>query len=249
MRIAIIEDNPVHRQLIMDLVVNWQATGDPSGEVREFPSAQAFLFAAEDEPFDLLLVDIMMPDMSGMELAKKLRLANNRTLIVFLTAEASFVFEGYKVEALDYLLKPVNKKELEKVLDRAKLQCKREPAKILVETPDGYQSLELSRIIYLEAQDKEIVFYLHSETPTPEQLRIRATLQTWIEKIEESLEPGMVFCQPHRSYYCNLAWVVRVEPTLLHLVQDQTVPLARSRKQDFMEAYFTFCRQRQKDRS
>lgn len=249
MRVAIIEDNPVHRQLISDWVQNWQASADPAGILRDFPSARAFLFAAEDEPFDLLLVDIMMPDMDGMALAQQLRETQNRALIVFLTAEASYVFEGYKVEALDYLLKPVSKKELEKVLDRAKAQCQREPAKILLETPDAYHSIELSRILYLEAQDKEVVFYLRSEDEATKELRVRASLQACIQMIEQALEADMAFAQPHRSYYCNLAWVIRIEPLTLYLAEEQTLPLARSRKKAFMQAYLAFCRQRQKDRS
>lgn len=83
-----------------------------------FPSAEAFRFAG-DTDWDILLLDVEMPGMSGIDLAKRLRGAGCRAEIIFITSHFECMAEGYEVDALHYLVKPVPAEKLRAVLDRA----------------------------------------------------------------------------------------------------------------------------------
>lgn len=252
MRIAVVEDEQSHREHILQAVREWQAAWDPSGSALAFPDAKSFFFAREENLFDLLILDILMPGMSGMELAQRLREEKDRTALVFLTGESSFVFDGYKVEALDYLLKPIRTEELYKILERAEKYCRRELPRLVLESAEGVRFLALNELLYLEARNKDLNFVLHTDADRAETVVIRASLEEWIGRIREILEScageDFAFAQPHRSYFCSLNWVLRVEPAQIYLVNGQKIPLARARKQDFMAAYLAFCRSRGRQR-
>lgn len=98
----------------------WGSAKEAAVRVREFTSAENFLFHyAENKEYDILLLDIEMGDMDGISMAKKLRQDNHTIQIVFVTGYSDYIAEGYEVEALHYLLKPLKEEKLFTVLDRA----------------------------------------------------------------------------------------------------------------------------------
>ena len=119
MRIGICEDNETQVKLLKKMIGIWEQKHKHQIDVISYHSAEAFLFAYEKEDFDILLLDIQMGDMSGMDLAKKLRETNNDVVIIFITALKDFVLEGYEVDALHYLIKPVEKEKLYETLQKA----------------------------------------------------------------------------------------------------------------------------------
>ena len=120
LNIAICDDEQNQIQYIKDIVSAWAETSGHFPHFAEFPSAEAFLFDyAENQNYDILLLDIEMAKMNGIDLAKKVREENNRVQIVFITGYPDFMSEGFEVAALHYLMKPVKKEKLFSVLDRA----------------------------------------------------------------------------------------------------------------------------------
>ena len=119
-RIAIIDDSSVDTSYIASLVNTWAELSDTSVQVTTFFSAEAFLFTyAENRIFDILLLDIEMDGMNGIELAQKLRREGADIQLVFITGYPDFISKGYDVAALHYLMKPVLQEKLAQVLDRA----------------------------------------------------------------------------------------------------------------------------------
>lgn len=105
---AICDDEPAQARLLSQLVSGWCAGQGEACQITCYPSAEALLFAWEDEPSaDILLLDILMGQMNGMELARRLRQRRERLQILFITGTPDFVFAGYGVEAVSYLMKPV----------------------------------------------------------------------------------------------------------------------------------------------
>ena len=105
---AICDDEPAQVQFLSQLVTNWCAGRGEVCQIASFSSAEALLFAWEEAPLaDILLLDILMGQMNGMELARKLRQKQARLQILFITGTPDFVFSGYDVEAVSYLMKPV----------------------------------------------------------------------------------------------------------------------------------------------
>lgn len=117
-RLAICEDDPRERQSLESLCREiLQKRGIP-GEVASYPSTEALDSSLQEGrgPFDLLLLDIQMAGINGMEFAKRLRDRGDEVRILFITGAAEYALEGYQVNPIHYLLKPVNQRDLERVL-------------------------------------------------------------------------------------------------------------------------------------
>ena len=119
-RIAICEDEKVVLDFESSLVKQWAADSGCPLELDTFISSEQFLFESEDKaPYDLLIFDIQMKNMNGMELAKKLRARGCDSVINFVTGVPDYAIEGYEVGAVRYILKPVKPEVLKQLLDTA----------------------------------------------------------------------------------------------------------------------------------
>ena len=121
-RMALIDDNEADRDYIGKLILACFKEAAPFSRpfLATFPSAEAFLFAYEEsEPFDILFLDVEMPGLSGISLAKKIRQTDENIQLVFVTGYSDYIAEGYDVSALHYLIKPVQEKKLSDVLQKA----------------------------------------------------------------------------------------------------------------------------------
>lgn len=119
-RIAICDDEPEQAEALKSIVSEWARKNQNSCRTELFPSAEAFWFACgDDSAYDILLLDVEMKGMSGIDLARRVRAEGSRAEIVFITSHFEFVSEGYEVDALHYLMKPVAKEKLFAVLSRA----------------------------------------------------------------------------------------------------------------------------------
>ncbi|MCH9275708.1 LytTR family DNA-binding domain-containing protein [Bifidobacterium amazonense] len=119
-RIAICDDNATDAAYVRALVERWAAARALETKVETFPSAERFLTRYEErQDFDVLLLDVEMGAMDGVELAKTIRRSSKTVQIVFITGYSDYIAEGYDVEALNYLMKPIGERKLSGVLDRA----------------------------------------------------------------------------------------------------------------------------------
>ena len=118
MNIAYCEDEKIQLEYMEQLIRKWADEGNDTVTYFGYGSAKELLFEHPDSfPFDLLLLDIDMDGMDGMALAKEIRKKDQKLPIVFLTNRSEYVFEGYEVGALRYLLKPVEETKLFSLLD------------------------------------------------------------------------------------------------------------------------------------
>jgi len=119
-RFAICDDAAADADYIKSLILEWNREAGHPLRIESYPSAEAFLFAYEDDDsVDVLFLDIEMKEMSGVELAGRLREMGAGLQIVFITGYMDYIEQGYDVEALHYLLKPVTGEKLRHVLERA----------------------------------------------------------------------------------------------------------------------------------
>ena len=116
--VAICEDEKVILDFESSLVSEWAAGAGCTVQLDTYISAEQFLFESEDkEPYDVLIFDIQMKNMNGMELAKKLRARGCDSVIIFVTGVPDYAIEGYEVGAVRYILKPVKPEVLNGLLD------------------------------------------------------------------------------------------------------------------------------------
>ena len=119
MKAAIIEDDLLHADLLEKYLLEWSNAKNILLEIDKYKNAESFLF--EWEPglgFDVLFIDIRMQEINGMEMAKSVRKKDSGINIIFTTGITGYMEEGYEVEAMHYLLKPVDKSKLHTCMDK-----------------------------------------------------------------------------------------------------------------------------------
>ena len=217
MRIAVIDDQPADRDYIAALVSRWAKDRDTAVTAVPFPSAEAFLFDySEDKNFDILLLDIEMGAINGVELAKTVRAENDAVQMVFITGFPDFIAEGYEVSALHYLMKPVDRDKLFSVLDRAAANLEKAERRLRVTFERRTDYVPFSKILYLEAQKQYVRIVTERE-----EYRMKASLAETAAQLDEYFFP----CQ--RSFIVNLRHVARILTDRVVLKNGAEVPISR----------------------
>ncbi len=231
-RIAICDDSLRDAEYVLSLIESWANDNQIAIQTECFPSAEAFLFHySEDKNFDILLLDIEMGKMNGVELAKTVRRSNDTVQIVFITGFPDFIAEGYEVSALHYLMKPVDAKKLAGVLDRAVAALARQPKSVVL--PVGREAVRLTvdDIIYAESQ----AHYMIIRTAR-EEYKCRMT----VSELTDMLGDGFARC--HRSFLVGLRHVSRITKTDVHLSGDICLPLGKGMYDEMNLALIRFLR-------
>ena len=217
-KIAVCDDNPADADYVSDAIKKSAQARAVMVEIEQFPSAEAFWFQYEDNQcYDMLFLDIeMKPDgMNGVELAAKLRKNDHAIQIVFVTGYMEYIADGYDVEALHYLLKPVTEAKIDSVLERAIQRLKDREKALFLQTADGSMRVLISEIRYLEVRRNYVT--IHAE----EAYTVKRTLH----ELEQELDGR--FFRVGRSCVVNLAFVSRASRTEAELTTGERIPLPR----------------------
>lgn len=216
MRIGICDDEPQMRAVLEQTVLQWVKDGERLCQVQSFASAEQLLFAYEEQAFDILLLDIEMPGMNGIDLSKKIRETDEHVQLIFITAVSDFIGEGYEVAALHYLIKPVKPEKIAEVMDKACKNLKSSEAVLSLQTESGVRLILQRSISYLEANGHYIT--VHTDDGNFEK---KSTLQEMLSKLDER------FYRCQRSFAVNLFRVKKVSRTEVELTGGCCLPLSR----------------------
>lgn len=215
-KIAICDDSPVDRQYILNAVNKWALSSGALISADTFPSAESFLFSYEEKSdYDILLLDIEMGAINGVELAKKLRLGNDTVQIIFITGYSDYISEGYDVDALNYLLKPVNPEKLFCVLDRAAKKLKKNEKVLFFEVGGETVRVPIHRIRYADVLGNYVTLHATSD------ITVKMTLKDLENMLDER------FLRVGRCAIVNLTKISRVTKAEVKLDTGDTVPLPR----------------------
>lgn len=216
LHLAVCDDEPVQIAFLTDLIRTWASRCHRAVRVDGFPSAESFLFRyAADKSFDILLLDVEMGGMNGVELARTIRRENRELQIIFVTGYLEYITDGYDVEALNYLLKPVTEEKLLAVLERAAERLGRRESALLLETGDETVRLPLYEIRYLEVRQNYVTVHAAEEY----------TVKRPLSELEQGLDDS--FFRTGRSFIVNLRYVKKVSRTEVFLKDGASVPLSR----------------------
>ncbi|WP_100488817.1 LytR/AlgR family response regulator transcription factor [Sporolactobacillus pectinivorans] len=231
MKIAVCDDDKTQRDYLASLVHKWAEQSDGHTVVETFASAQRFLFSWQaDKSYDALLLDIQMPGLNGMDLARTIRQSDEWLAIIFITGYSDYMNEGYEVSALHYLIKPVKEEKLFSCLDRASKRMKIEPKMLLFESESEMIRIRQDEIICAEA-------FAHSVEITTVTQRYKINLN--IAQLERALEPALFF-RPHRSYLVGLNYIRRFGKNEMILDNGLLIPVSRRRYQAANQAFIDF---------
>ena len=229
-QVAICDDVREDASYIESLVNAWASEKGYVINVDSFPSAEAFWFQYEEKShYDILLLDIEMGTMNGMELARKIRQKDEDVQILFITGFPDYMAEGYEVSALHYLMKPVRVEKLYEVLDRA-IQNRSKIGRNLMVIVDGAMvRIPVTEICSVEA-------FAHTTKIITKERAYDLTKS--ITEMEDLLEGEVVRC--HRSYLAGLSHIRKITKTAVFLDNGQELPLARSKYQAVNQMFITY---------
>ncbi len=185
----------------------------------------------ETNSIDLMFVDINMPDLNGMDFVKTLI---NPPLVIFTTAYSEYAIEGFKVDALDYILKPIGYNDFLRAAEKAKERLKLIGATavkvdsnekfLFIKSEYKILRVNLSEIKYIEGMREYIRIHLQSEKPIMSLMSLK--------KMEEHL-PNTNFMRVHRSYIVNLDKVSTIERNRIVFDGDVYIPISEQYKEQF----------------
>ena len=213
--IAICDDSGADRQYVRHMVVGWAAARGHTARIREFSSAERFLFRDAACGCDILLLDIELGAMDGVTLAKRLRRSDDALQIVFITGYSDYISEGYEVAALHYLLKPVKEEKLRAVLDRAAEKLEKNEKVLHLLHGGELLRVPIYQIRYAEVSGNYIT--VHAATD----ITVKMTLQSLETQLDER------FYRVGRSALVNLTQISRVTRAEIRLSDGTAVPLPR----------------------
>lgn len=214
--IAICDDERAEIVYLASLVRTWAAERGISVHISDYESAESFWFAYEDDhSVDILLLDIQMGGMDGVSLAKKIRSANKEIQIIFITGYMEYIADGYEVEALHYLLKPVTDEKLAAVMDRAVEKLARNERALFISHAGESARIPLYEIRYLEVWQNYVT--IHADA--------KHTVKKPLGELEKELDDH--FFRAGRSYIVNLRYIRKTTKTEIHLLDGAVIPLSR----------------------
>ena len=176
---------------------------------------------------DLLFLDIQIPDMLGMEAAKRIRQMDNRVMIIFVTMLTQYAIEGYSVGAFDYVLKPVRFEEFSSKMDRVCRMLAHQSTSMTLEvrTKEEIRRINVDDITFLEVSNHDVLIHTDSEI-----IRQWGNLKTY----EEKLAPAH-FVRCNVSFLVNLKYVRAVNGNTV-MVHGHNLPISSSKRKEFLMA-------------
>lgn len=231
-RIAICDDEAECLDGTKQMLEKWSAERDVPVNILCFDNGDALIAKSSSDKLDIIFLDIVMPLLNGMDAAREIRERDKATIIIFLTSSPEFALESYSVKAKGYIVKPVKYEQLSEALDECTAALREEPKNLLLKSTCGYQKIYHRDIDYLEAQNKQVIFFLHSG----KSVMITEPLYSFENKL--LIEDGFFKC--HRSYIVYMPNVNSFTSNEITMRADCRIPIARGMGKKFHDAYFSF---------
>ena len=229
-RIAVVDDLPGDREALRDLLLSYAGQlGDPWDGVDCFAGGEAFLAWLVPGRYQVVFLDIVMGDMDGMEVARRLRAVDPAALRVFVTTEAGYALDGYELEAAGFLLKTEQHLQARFARLMERLERKLAPQAALELWENGLPlHVPVEGILYAES-DKH---YLRLQLQTGSH-----TLRMALEELAGQLAPYPHFFVCHRGVLVNLDRIQSIERQTVVMENGHSLPVSRRRYAELEQAY------------
>lgn len=232
LRIAICDDEQFYREKIQMLLKRYFKTCSLPYEISTFVSGEDFLRQCENRvTYDIVFMDISMEELDGMQTAQQIRAFHSDTDIVFVTVFLDYALEGYKVNAVRYILKDT--------LDGAVAECmdailhKKKAEQVTFSFMEGEKKLYTDNILYVESRKhKAVFFYMETEI-------VNYQIYDKLDMIAEKLS-GCGFLRIHKSYLVNLKHIRKISNYTVVLDTGEELPVPRLRYQAVKEAFVEY---------
>ena len=226
LKIAVVEDEEEYRDRIVQYINDYTAEIGSVAEIAQFGDGSEIL-GEPTNGFDIIFLDIEMPTMNGMDTAHEIRESNKEAVIVFITYMAQYAIKGYEVDALDFILKPINYFTFSKRFARAIERINRHRSKKLTLTSQDFiVTLDTQEIYYIESSNRFLHYHLPDKTYS-----VRGTMKA----VEEELAPYN-FVRCNHWYLVNLEHVSSISNSSVTLGEFE-LEISRRNKASFRSAF------------
>lgn len=236
MRIALCDDDEAELSKVKPLVEGFIAKNQSHEQMsfRMFNDGDELLSTInKGGGYDLLILDILMPGMNGIELAAEIRCRNTDCKIIFLTSSPEFALKSYKVNAFSYLLKPFLPSELEALLEKALYEVIREKsASIVVKEAGKLTRVKIHTIQYVESIRHTICFHLRNQ----QVLYCYGTMNEFCEILLS--DPKFTKC--HKSFIVNMDYVTSITSKDFVMSDQTIIPISRNSYKQIKDSYINY---------
>lgn len=228
--VAVVEDDPVFSKTIRDYLIRFGEENNVTFHIDAFSSPVMLLEKYQSE-YDIIYMDIQMPDIDGMEAARRLRAIDQKVILIFVTNLAQYAIAGYEVSAFDYILKPVQYYSFAMKLTKAlwQLDVKNEDA-LNVSTGVGSARIRVKDIKYIQVRGHMLTYYTHEG-----KYYSFGTLAECEQKLETK---GFARC--NNNYLVNMSYVKGIKGYTLYLLDDTALKISQPRKKGFVLTLHAF---------
>lgn len=226
-KIVILEDQPEQAERLRQMLEQFAASRpDFSYSLRVYERAVPLLTDYKCDA-DVLFLDIQVPDMSGMEVARRIRAVDDGVVIIFITMLTQYAIEGYSVGAFDYVLKPVRYEEFSAKMDRVcRMMAHRSSSVTLeVHTREETRRLNADEVSYIEVSNHDILIHTGGEL-----IRQWGNLKSYEERLA-----GSHFARCNACYLVNLKYVRGINGSSVTVGAD-TLTISKARRKEFLMA-------------
>ncbi|SBV97046.1 Response regulator receiver domain protein [uncultured Eubacteriales bacterium] len=223
--VAIVEDTQAEADLLKEFLARYSRERDVEFTVTHFKSGELFLEKYRPV-YDIVLMDIGLPKINGMEAAARLRELDETTTLIFITNMAQFAVRGYEVDAFDFVVKPVSYSNFALKLQRALTKLiSRKETEVIVSVADGMYRIPSSQIKYIEISGHKMIYHTTGDT-----IRAYGNL-----KEVEAILNGKQFVRCNSCYLVNLHYVYAIRAYTV-VVDGEELQISRPRKKAFVQA-------------
>ncbi|MBR1813504.1 MAG: response regulator transcription factor [Lachnospiraceae bacterium] len=228
-KIAIVDDEPEQSRHLTELMKRYEKEHDIAFEITVFENPLEFL-NAYDPSYDMVFLDVMMPQLNGIDTARVLREKDSQVLLYFITTARQYAINGYEVEALDYIIKPLSYKEFQLKIQKGLNRLQKEDSyTILLKQTTGFVRLKPAEITYVEVSGHFCTYH----TQTGEH-RLYDTMKNAEEKLK-----GKGFAKCNSFLLVNLAFVEAVDKLTVK-VNGTELPISYPKRKSFLEEFHKY---------
>ena len=227
MNIAIIDDLTTELDLLTTYLTDFAKEEAREFQLSRYESGDAFLENFRGQ-YDLILMDIDMPGLNGIDTSREIRRIDERAVLMFVTAMPQYALAGYEVDAIDYIIKPVSYPDFALKLKKALRYVKQNKADepIVLQTKEGLITLNISEIYYIESALHYCIYHTRDR-----EYRVREN----ISAVEQRLAP-FGFARCNAGYLVALKHVKAIIKDDVK-VGDYTLKISRGKKASFTEQF------------
>ena len=226
-RIAIIENELENTNDLEISVKKFFENKKINFKIDKYNTAKSFL--NNYEYFDLVFIDVNLPDINGIKAIQELRKIDQKVLVIFVTSAVEYAIKGYSVNAFDFIAKPFDYDDFASKLERALPRLK-QSKKLVIIHKQSMRILNISQIVYIEVDEHKIIFHLNNG----ENIDTYGTMKSYLETLKNH---NFALC--NQCYLVNLKYVDGIQNDYV-IINNEQLLISRPKKKEFINAITNF---------